>query len=136
MALLERLGVPAELAFGRMSRGQGMKAMLAAALAHDPKVLLLDEPFGGLDPLVRDEVLESVIHALGSQPRTVLVVTHDLDVAARIADRIAVLAGGRIVGDEPVDAGTVDAPALTPERLKQALALAGTCAEGERTCAR
>jgi ABC-2 type transport system ATP-binding protein len=122
--LVQRLDVPTDTPFKAMSRGQGMKAMLAAALAPSPSVLLLDEPFGGLDPLVREEVLRSVIGALGSEPRTVLMCTHDLDVAARIADRIAVLSGGRVVREGPVsDFADVDG-AATPERLREAMAAA------------
>jgi ABC-type multidrug transport system ATPase subunit len=73
-----------------------MKAMLAAALAPRPRLLLLDEPFAGLDPLVREDVLRSVIGELRDGERTVLVATHDLDVVARIADQVAILASGRI----------------------------------------
>ena len=99
-SLLESLGVPTATPFKSMSRGEGMKAMLVAALAPRPSLLLLDEPFAGLDPLVREEVLRSVIGELRSDPsggaRTVLVATHDLDVVARIADRVAILAHGKI----------------------------------------
>jgi ABC-2 type transport system ATP-binding protein len=92
-----RLDVPLCTRFAAMSRGQGMKAMLAAALAPEPELLLLDEPFAGLDPLVREQVLQGVIGALRDGERTVLCATHELEIAARIADRIAVLEGGRIV---------------------------------------
>jgi ABC-2 type transport system ATP-binding protein len=95
-SLVESLRIPADTPFKAMSRGEGMKAMLAAALAPRPGLLLLDEPFAGLDPLVREEVLRSVIGELRDGERTVLVATHDLDVVARIADRVAILAGGRI----------------------------------------
>ena len=101
--LCERLAVPLATRFKAMSRGQGMKAMLVAALAPEPELLLLDEPFAGLDPLVREEVLQGVIGALRdgqrAGPRTVLCATHELDVAARIADRIVVLHQGRIARD-------------------------------------
>ena len=124
-ALAKALDVPVDRAFKHLSRGQGMKAMLAAALAPDPEVLLLDEPFAGLDPLVREEVLRQVITAVGDRPRTVLCVTHDLDVAARIADRIALMAGGRIVREGPAaefTASREEAP--TPAALRDALAQA------------
>jgi ABC-2 type transport system ATP-binding protein len=121
-----RLAVPMATPFRAMSRGQGMKAMLAVAVAHDPDVLLLDEPFGGLDPVVREEVLRSVIAAVGDRPRAVLLVTHDLDVAARIADRVAVLEHGRIrtEGTAAEVAGRPQAEA-TPQGLHAALAARG-----------
>jgi ABC-2 type transport system ATP-binding protein len=120
--LAGRLDVPQRTRFAAMSRGQAMKAMLAGALAPDPRVLLLDEPFGGLDPLVREDVLRNVIAALGGEPRTVLMATHDLDVAARVADRVALLAGGRIVREGPVG-DFADGPrgAATPGALRLAL---------------
>jgi ABC-2 type transport system ATP-binding protein len=121
--LVARLDVPRRTRFKQMSRGQGMKAMLAAALAPDPRMLLLDEPFGGLDPLVREDVLRNVIAALGDEPRTVLMCTHDLDVAARVADRIAVLVNGRIAREGPVTDFAEDG-AATPERLRDMLAAA------------
>ena len=95
-SLVASLRIPTDTPFKSMSRGEGMKAMLAAALAPRPALLLLDEPFAGLDPLVREEVLRSVIGELRDGERTVLVATHDLDVVARIADRVAILAHGKI----------------------------------------
>lgn len=121
-ALATQLDVPRRTRFKAMSRGQGMKAMLAAALAPSPDLLLLDEPFGGLDPLVREEVLRNVISALGDEPRTVLMATHDLDVAARVADRVAVLAGGRIAREESVQVFAArEDGAATPAALRDAL---------------
>jgi len=73
-----------------------MKAMIALALATDPSLLLLDEPFGGLDPVARDEVLDEMIGALGERPRAVLVSTHETEIAARIGDHLVVLAEGRL----------------------------------------
>src|SRR5438445_358254 len=103
-ALFAELRVPTDRPLGKMSRGEAAKAMFAASLGHEPEVLLLDEPFGGLDPLVHDEVLAGMVGALGSGARTVLIATHDLDVAARVGDRVAVLAGGKIARDLPVGA--------------------------------
>ncbi len=97
------LGVPTDRPFRAMSRGEGTKAMLAATLAHEPEVLLLDEPFGGLDPLVHDEVLSGVVASLAESATTVLISTHDLDVAARIGERVAVLVDGRIRRESAVD---------------------------------
>lgn len=95
--LCEQLAVPMRTKCKAMSRGQGMKTMLVAALAPEPELLLLDEPFAGLDPLVREQVLQGVLSALKAGERTVLCATHELEIASRIADRVAVLHGGRIV---------------------------------------
>ena len=94
--LCEALHVPVATKFQSLSRGEGMKAMLVAALAPDPELILLDEPFAGLDVIAREEVLRGVIDALRDGERTVLCTTHDLDVASRIADEVALLAEGRI----------------------------------------
>ncbi len=129
-ALVDRLAVPRDRTFGRMSRGEGMKAMLATALAPRPAVLLLDEPFGGLDPLVREEVLRNVIGALDESEAsvtTVLIATHDLEVAARVADRVAVLANGKIRREGPVEEIGSEVrrePTPAARRLHDALAVA------------
>ena len=90
------LDVPRDQPFGELSRGQGMKAMLVAALAPQPELLLLDEPFGGLDPMTREDLLRGVISELREGERTVLLSTHELELAARIADRVAILRDGQI----------------------------------------
>jgi ABC-2 type transport system ATP-binding protein len=119
--LIALLEVPETTTFGNMSRGQGMKTMLVAALAPRPELLLLDEPFAGLDPLVRDEVLAGVIASLRDEACTVLCATHDLEIAARMADRVAVLADGRITRHGPI-AEFVEEHVSVPNALKTALA--------------
>ena len=105
------MGVPLDRKFRDMSRGEATKAVLATTLSHEPEVLLLDEPFGGLDPMSHEEVLECVVRSLEVGARTVLVSTHDLDVAARLGDHVAVLVGGRIAKVASMDAATAgDAP--------------------------
>ena len=113
--LAAQLEVPLRTPFRKMSRGEGMKAMLCAALAPEPELLLLDEPFAGLDPIVREEVLRGVIGHLKDTRRTVVCTTHDLDVAARIADRVVYLENGRVQKDEYVDE-------IRPEALRAQLA--------------
>ena len=121
--LSERFAVPQATKFKAMSRGQGMKAMLVAALASEPELLLLDEPFAGLDPLVREEVLQVVVEALKDGERTVLCATHELEVAARIADRVAVLNDGVIArhGDLAEVLGQQE-PVQVPAGLHRVLA--------------
>lgn len=119
------LKVPLRTPFRGLSRGEGMKAMLVAALAPQPPLLLLDEPFAGLDPIVREDVLRGVIGALREGEKTVLCATHDLDVAARVADRVAFLAGGKIVAHGTVDDVLGDSDeerGRAPERLRALLA--------------
>jgi ABC-2 type transport system ATP-binding protein len=120
----ERLGaafeVPLDVPFQAMSRGQGIKAILAAALAPNPAVLLLDEPFGGLDPVARDEVLRAIVGEVRSGSRTVICSTHDLAIASRIADHVAILADGRIERLVPIDdLEATDKP--VPAALRSAL---------------
>src|SRR5690606_17331238 len=78
--LARQLAVPLTTKFKALSRGEGMKAMLVAALASEPELLLLDEPFAGLDPLVREEVLGGIVQSLRDGERTVLCATHELEI--------------------------------------------------------
>jgi ABC-2 type transport system ATP-binding protein len=94
--IASRLELPLTTRFAELSRGEAAKAMLVAALAAQPDLYLLDEAFSGLDPLVRDDVLAAFLAEIDLTERAALVVTHELDLAARLADRVAVLADGRI----------------------------------------
>ncbi|MFN2427676.1 MAG: ATP-binding cassette domain-containing protein [Candidatus Binatia bacterium] len=105
--LLELVGLPAgEFAARRphqLSGGQRQRVGVARALAADPPLLLLDEPFGALDPVTRRE-LQTEFRALTARlGKTAVFVTHDLAEAARVADRVALLADGRLVA-----AGTLE----------------------------
>jgi len=111
------LGMPLTTPFKSLSRGEGMKAMLVAALAPQPPLLLLDEPFAGLDPVVREEVLRGVIGQLRTGEHTVLCATHDLDVAARIADRVVLLADGKLTEIPSLE----DEAARSPARMRELL---------------
>lgn len=94
--LLARLALDAKAKVATLSKGQRAKHALVAALAHRPEVLLLDEPFSGLDPVVRHEVLGAMIGHLREEGRTVLVVSHSMSDIERIADRLVFLDEGRV----------------------------------------
>jgi osmoprotectant transport system ATP-binding protein len=85
----------------QLSGGQRQRVGLARALAADPPVLLMDEPFGALDPLTRVELHREFKTVQRTMPRTVLIVTHDLNEAFALADRVAVLQDGEIVACSP-----------------------------------
>ena len=136
--LLTWLELPLELATrspSELSGGQQQRVGIARALAAGPEVLLMDEPFGALDPVTRDTLQQrfhEIRQALGI---TTLFVTHDMAEALRLADRIAVLDGGRLVQvDTP--RGLLRAPAsdvveqllATPRR--QAAAVDALLADG------
>ena len=120
--------LPRELSVGEQQRGG-----LARALALDPPALLLDEPTGALDAVTRDRLqgeLERLVHA---RARTVVLVTHDLAEARRLASRIAVLDGGRLL-----QAGTWDELARAPATpfVRELVAALGAPARiGERRAA-
>lgn len=80
----------------QLSGGQRQRVGLARALAADPAVLLMDEPFGALDPLTRAEMQDMLRGLLRQLRKTVLLVTHDLDEALLLGDRIVLLEEGRV----------------------------------------
>ncbi|MBT2507186.1 glycine betaine/L-proline ABC transporter ATP-binding protein [Streptomyces sp. ISL-98] len=82
---------------GQLSGGQQQRVGLARALAVDPEVLLFDEPFSALDPLIRRDMQEEVIRLHREEGRTMVFITHDLSEALRLGDRIALMRDGRIV---------------------------------------
>ncbi|MFE4550323.1 ABC transporter ATP-binding protein [Streptomyces sp. NPDC056785] len=80
----------------QLSGGQRQRVGVARALAADPPVLLMDEPFGAVDPVVREQLQDEFLRMQASVRKTVLLVTHDIEEAVRLGDRIAVYGQGRI----------------------------------------
>jgi osmoprotectant transport system ATP-binding protein len=98
--LLERVGLSASLALrypSQLSGGQQQRVGVARALAANPNILLMDEPFGAVDPIVRRELQDEMLRLQAELGKTVVLVTHDIDEAFRLADEVVVLRqGGRI----------------------------------------
>ena len=86
-----------------LSKGMVAKLALLLAVSHEPKLLLLDEPMSGLDPISRDEFLDGVLQTLTGKETTVLFSSHTLDDVQRIADQIAVLHEGKLLLHQPLD---------------------------------
>ena len=84
---------------GELSGGQRQRVALMRALLLDPALLLLDEPLGALDPMIRADLQRELRAIFSTLGKTVLLVTHDLTEAARLGDRIVLLRAGRIVQD-------------------------------------
>lgn len=103
--LLQRLRLEdrAETYPHTLSGGEQQRVALARALAPKPAVMLMDEPFSGLDVRLRDAVREDMLSLLGDEGAATLMVTHDPDEAMRMADRIAVMRGGRIIQEGTPD---------------------------------
>jgi osmoprotectant transport system ATP-binding protein len=86
-----------------LSGGQKQRVGVARALAADPPVLLMDEPFGAVDPVARDRLQGEILAILRRLRKTVVLVTHDIDEALRMGDRIAVMRDGRIAQHDTPD---------------------------------
>jgi glycine betaine/proline transport system ATP-binding protein len=80
-----------------LSGGMQQRVGLARALAADPEVLLMDEPFSALDPLIRRQLQDEFIKLSAVMKKTTMFITHDLDEAVRVGDRIAIMRDGRVV---------------------------------------
>lgn len=91
------LGAWADSYPSELSGGMQQRVGLARALANDPSVMLMDEAFSALDPLIRTEMQDQLLQLQEEQKRTIVFISHDLDEAMRIGDRIAIMEGGRVV---------------------------------------
>jgi ABC-2 type transport system ATP-binding protein len=119
------LGLTARTPLRTLSRGTRMKAALLASLAYRPDLVVLDEPFTGLDPLVRDELVRGLLEVAGERTWTVLISSHDIDDVERLADWVGFIKDGQLLFAEPVAAllerfrlvevvSSVDTPAVMP----------------------
>lgn len=105
-AVLERVGLDSKLAArypAQLSGGEQQRVGVARALAADPPILLMDEPFSAVDPVVRHVLQNEILRLQGELHKTIVFVTHDIDEALRLADQVAVFgAGGKLQQyDEP-----------------------------------
>ena len=92
--LVKQFQLPLDRKLGKLSRGMRMKAALASSLAYRPKLIVLDEPFGGLDPLVRDELIEGLVER--ATESTIFVSSHDLAEIENLASHVGYLEQGRL----------------------------------------
>ena len=102
MSLLEKVGLAQKATEYpcNLSGGQCQRVAIARALAMDPEILCFDEPTSALDPQLTQEVL-SVIRQLATEKRTMIVVTHEMNFARDVADRVIYMANGEVVEDGP-----------------------------------
>jgi len=100
---LERMGLPRNLFLKDFSRGMKMKLSLCAALAHHPSLLVLDEATGGLDPVVRDELLDELMDFVSQGERAILMSSHITTDLSKAADYIAYLHQGKLLLFEEKD---------------------------------
>jgi len=82
---------------GELSGGMQQRVGLARALANDPDILLMDEPFSGLDPLIRRQMQDELVELQDKLQKTIVFVTHDLHEALKLGDRIAIMRNGEVV---------------------------------------
>ena len=102
--LTELLSLPLDRKIARLSTGMKVKAALLLALAYRPRLLVLDEPFSGLDPLVRDELIQSLLEVLGQEDWTMFISSHDMAEVEFLADWVGILDQGRLCLSEPLEA--------------------------------
>jgi ABC-2 type transport system ATP-binding protein len=131
-----RLGLSDRKRLRSLSRGTRMKAALLASLAYRPELLILDEPFSGLDPLVRVELTEALLELPGERTWTVFLSSHDIEEVERLADVVGFIDGGRLVFAESVESllarfklvevvareGNIRAAPMRPEWISQGTA--------------
>lgn len=108
--LFAELDLPPERKLKHLSRGMQMKAMLASVLAFGPSVILMDEPFSGLDPVVRDELIQCLVGRIRPDSEcpeepatTILISSHDLGEIESFATHVAFLQEGKLLFVEPLD---------------------------------
>ena len=101
MQLRKQFELPPERPLGKLSHGMRMKAMLIGVLAFRPKLLILDEPLSGLDPLVRDEVMSGLVSQAGET--TILISSHELSEIEGCTTHAAFMVRGKLLMQEPME---------------------------------
>jgi len=95
--------IPLGVRLDRCSRGQRMKILLVSSIAYRPKLLILDEPFSGLDPVHREEFGEAILGMADAGDWSMLVSSHDVDDIERLVDRVAIMKAGSVTLEGEVD---------------------------------
>ncbi len=114
MELLERVGLPAHFAKrypAQLSGGQQQRVGVARALAADPMVMLMDEPFSAVDPVVRAQLQDEFLRLQAELAKTIVFVTHDIDEAIKLGDNVAVLRVGGTLAQLATPAELLSRPA-------------------------
>ncbi|MFC7754432.1 ABC transporter ATP-binding protein [Tsukamurella soli] len=112
--LLTRVGLDASIARRyphQLSGGQQQRVGVARALASDPNILLMDEPFGAVDPVVRRELQDELMRLQAELGKTIVFVTHDIDEAFLVGDQVAILKPGGVLAQHGTPQEVLDAPA-------------------------
>jgi len=102
-ALMKQFDLPLDRKLKHLSRGMLMKAALLSSLAYRPRLLVLDEPFTGLDPLVREEFIHGILELTQQEHWTVFISSHDIDEVERLADWVGIINEGRLMECESVE---------------------------------
>ncbi|ALG13553.1 ABC transporter ATP-binding protein [Kibdelosporangium phytohabitans] len=112
--LLETVGLPTEMGKRypvQLSGGQQQRVGVARALAADPPILLMDEPFSAVDPVVREDLQNELLRLQGELDKTIVFVTHDIDEAVRIGEKVAVFRKGGVLAQYGTPADVLRYPA-------------------------
>jgi ABC-2 type transport system ATP-binding protein len=126
-ALVRQMALPMDRKLRHLSRGMKMKAALASSLAYRPKLIVLDEPFSGLDPLVRDELVESLLER--ATEATILISSHDLAEIESFSSHVGYMEEGQLKFSEEMSSltsrfrdvqVTLNAPAVPPPSMPAA----------------
>jgi ABC-2 type transport system ATP-binding protein len=101
--LLRQLELPRDRRLKNLSRGMKMKASLLASLAFRPELIVLDEPFSGLDPVVREDFSRGLLSSISDSGWTVFLSSHDIEEVERLCDWVGIMAPGRLLVSEPME---------------------------------
>ncbi|MFW9914149.1 MAG: ABC transporter ATP-binding protein [Candidatus Thorarchaeota archaeon] len=115
--LTKRFRLPLKRKLGELSKGNKQKVGIIAALMHDPKILILDEPSAGLDPLLQQE-LYNILLEEKKEGKTIFFSSHNLDEVQRICDRVGIIKEGRLISIEDIDDLNKDLPRTLEVRLR------------------
>ncbi|GIT79138.1 ABC transporter ATP-binding protein [Leifsonia sp. LS1] len=114
LTLMDTVGLERSLADrypSQLSGGQQQRVGVARGLAVDPNILLMDEPFGAVDPIVRDELQNELLHLQRELDKTVVFVTHDIDEAFRLGSQVVIFRKGGIIAQQGTPSEILAAPA-------------------------